>query len=370
MSKLKAVFKREPVLSIAAVLAVVSMFFVPPDAEYISYIDLKTLGCLFCLMASVKGMEREGLLRRISLAIAGRLKNLRVLAFFLVFACFFFSMFITNDVALIAIIPITFTILSVCGMVSWSAFLVVLQTVAANIGSSLTPIGNPQNLFLFTHYEIPLSEFFMVMLPIVGAGGIHLGASCLLFPALPLCQSEPFSPQPLTKQKIVLYAVLFLLSVAAVFGFVPYWAATAAIFFVLLAADRRTLFTVDYSLLLTFVVIFVFVGNLARIEPIHAFLSRITKANTLLTAIFTSQFTSNVPAAILLSGFTDRAKELLAGVNIGGMGTLIASMASVISYKMYASVHKGHTGRYMLLFTLWNVVFLAVLTVLGLLLDY
>ncbi|HWR19931.1 MAG TPA: SLC13 family permease [Clostridia bacterium] len=370
MNKLKAFLKKEPVLCIAAAFAAASMLFVPPNAEYLGYIDFKTLACLFCLMASVKGMERGRALKYISLAIAGRLKTLRALAFFLVFACFFFAMFVTNDVSLIAIIPIAFTILSVCGMESWSAFLVVLMTIAANIGSSLTPIGNPQNLYLFTRYEIPLGEFLWTLFPIVAAGAVLLALSCLFIPNLTLRKAETQLGEPLKKQGLIFYAVLFILSVMAVFGLLPYWAATAAVFFAVLMFDRKTLFAVDYSLLLTFIVIFLFVGNLARIEPIHAFLSRITEKNTLLTSILTSQATSNVPAAILLSGFTDHAKELLAGVNIGGLGTLIASMASVISYKMYASVHKGQTGRYILLFSLWNLAFLILLTALGFLLFY
>jgi Na+/H+ antiporter NhaD/arsenite permease-like protein len=370
VDKIIAFFKKEPVLCIAAALAAVSMLFVPPNAEYLGYIDFKTLACLFCLMASVKGLERGGALKYVSLAIAGRIKTLRALAFFLVFACFFFAMFVTNDVSLIAIIPIAFTILSVCGMESWSAFLVVLQTIAANIGSSLTPIGNPQNLYLFTRYEMPLGEFLWTMLPIVAVGGFLLALSCLFIPNLKLSKTETHSGEPIKKRGLVFYTALFILSVLTVFGFLPYWAAAAAVFLAVLLFDRKTLFAVDYSLLVTFVVIFLFVGNLARIEPIHAFLSSITEANTLLTSILTSQATSNVPAAILLSGFTDNAKELLAGVNIGGLGTLIASMASVISYKMYASVHKGQTGRYMLLFSLWNLAFLALLTALGFLLYH
>jgi len=370
VNKLKAFFNKEPVLCIAAALAAVSMLFVPPNAEYLGYIDFKTLACLFCLMASVKGLERGGVLKYASLAIAERIKTLRALAFFLVFACFFFAMFITNDVSLIAIIPIAFTILSVCGMESWSVFLIILQTIAANIGSSLTPIGNPQNLYLFTRYEMPLSEFLWTMLPIVAAGGFLLALSCLFVPNLKLSKTKAQSGEPPEKRGLIFYATLFMLSVLAVFNIVPYWAAAATVFLVVLLFDRKTLFAVDYSLLMTFVVIFVFVGNLAHIKPIHTFLSRITEANTLLASILTSQATSNVPAAILLSGFTDNTKELLAGVNIGGLGTLIASMASVISYKIYASVHKGQTGRYILLFSMWNLVFLVLLTALGFLLYH
>ncbi len=366
---IKTLFRKDPVLAVATVLACISMIFVVPSKEYLSYIDFKTLACLFCLMVSVKGLEREGILERISIGISGRLKKFRTLVLFLVFSCFAFSMLITNDVALIAIIPITFSVLSVCGLEEWSAFIVVLQTIAANIGSGLTPIGNPQNLFIFNRYHIPLLQFIMTMLPIVITGGLFLAACCMFIPAVRLNPPEAKVSVPLRRKQVIVYGVLFVLSAATVFNFLPYAWITAVVFVMVLVLDNITLKRVDYKLLLTFLVIFIFVGNMSHIPPVHWLLSSLTHKSTLLTAIFTSQLTSNVPAAILLSGFTENSRELLAGVNIGGMGTLIASMASVITYKIYISIHPGQTARFMKLFSLWNILFLTVLTVLGLIMS-
>ncbi len=364
--KARSFIKKEPVLIIAAALAIISAFFVPPDTEYIEYIDTKTLACLFCLMASVKGLERGGLLERLALSLSGRLRQTRALAVFLVFACYFSSMMITNDVALIAIVPVTFSILSACGCEGWSALIVVLQTIGANIGSGLTPVGNPQNLYLFTHYGMDTSGFFATMLPITAAGGVMLLLCCLLVPASPITPDTRKKLPPARRGHAAVYTALFLFSVASVFGLLPYPVVTAGVAAVILLVDRRVLAHVDYSLLATFVVIFIFVGNIGRIDFISAFLLDATRKSATLSAILTSQFTSNVPAAILLSGFTRDAHGLLAGVNIGGMGTLIASMASVISYKIFCGVHRGQSSRYIKLFTLLNLAFLAALTAIGL----
>ncbi len=365
---MKSIIKKEPVLMVGIFLAVVSMFFVHPSKEYASYIDYKTLGCLFCLMASLKGFERQGILGLISTGIMSYIKNTRMIAYFLVFTCYFIAMVMTNDVALIAIVPITLSILSSCNMQKWSIQIIVLQTIAANIGSSLTPIGNPQNLFLFTHYDMKLLDFFATMIPIVLVGGILLAVGCLVVPSKKIESVNYKEAHTINNSLVIIYSILFLLAVGSVFGAVPYWIVLLIVVLIVFFVDKQTLIKVDYSLLLTFIVIFIFVGNIGKIEPIYNFLSEVTKENTMLSGILTSQVTSNVPAAILLSGFTQKAKDLLLGVNIGGMGTLIASMASVISYKLYIGESKGQTLRYLKVFTLWNILFLVVLTVCGALL--
>ncbi len=365
MDKMKSWLQKEPVLTVAALLSVLSMLFVIPSKEYLSYIDFKTLACLFCLMTSVKGLEREGVLERVSLVLSARLQNLRALTMFLVFLCYILAMFVTNDVALIAIVPITLSILAACGFEDRGALIVVLQTIAANIGSSLTPIGNPQNLYLFSYYKMQLQEFLLIMLPIVAAGGVLLLVACFLVPSVPLHQSKEDAGNPMGKGRVLCYSLLFLLSVAAVFDLLHDWLAVLIVLVVVWMIDYHTLLKVDYSLLVTFIAIFIFVGNLGRIGLVYAFLTWILEKNTLFAAIFTSQFTSNVPAAVLLSGFTDNAKALLAGVNIGGMGTLIASMASVISYKLYSSAYRERSATYLKLFTKWNLLFLVVLCLVG-----
>jgi Na+/H+ antiporter NhaD/arsenite permease-like protein len=370
LKKIELIFRKEPVLTIAALLAAISMVITPPSGKYLSYIDGKTLACLFCLMASVTGLKREGLLEKISLVISAHIKRSRAMVFFLVFSCYFLGMLITNDVALITVLPITLAILPSCGLDRWAALIVVLQTIAANIGSALTPFGNPQNLFLFSYFKMNPPDFFLTTAPVVFTGGLLLAGSCLIIPAIPLNPYVRHSSNLIRTRKApaYAYALLFLLSVAAVFDFIPFWIAAAIVFAVTLAVDFHTLAEVDYSLLATFVVIFVFVGNLGANASVHAFLSDVSQKSTILAAILTSQVTSNVPAAILLSGFTDNAKDLLLGTNIGGLGTLIASMASVISFKIYTGMYKGRSVRFLKLFTVWNILFLAILTIIGMLL--
>lgn len=352
--------QKEPVLTAASILAIISVFFVPPDSTYLKYIDYKTLLCLFCLMAAIKGIEREGLLNTVSLKLSAGMKNRKSFIFLLVFTCFFASMFMTNDVALIALVPITLTALSLCGQERHTALVVVLQTIAANIGSSLTPIGNPQNLYLFTRYGFQLPSFLKVTLPLVLFGGLLLALVCFLIPACPI--SQVLTTAPLIRKKtVILYGAMFFLAVAAVLRLIPYQAAALIIVIATAVLDRRTLYQVDYSLLLTFVAIFIFVGNLSRIDWVFQTVSGWIQKDTIVTAALVSQFISNVPAAVMLSGFSDNANGLLTGVNVGGMGTLIASMASVISYKLYAAAYPGKALRFLGIFTFFNLLFLIAL---------
>ena len=342
---------------VAAICALISAVIVPPDWGYIKYIDFKTLLCLFGLMVSLKGIEREGVLSAISVKLASGMKSLRTLTFLLVFICFFTSMFITNDVALIAFVPITLSVFALCGLTKHAAIAIILQTLAANIGSSLTPIGNPQNLYLFMHYPFTAGSFLLTTLPFVLFGGVLLAVACLFVPNQPICP-KPASSRVICKKSISAYCVMFVIAVAGVFGLIPYWMAAVGIATATFVIDRRTLMKVDYTLLLTFAVIFIFVGNIARIEWIHDIISYGVQRDSLLTAVVSSQFISNVPAAVMLSEFTNDATQLLMGVSAGGLGTLIASMASVISYRLYAASDSKGTRRYLGLFTIANIIFL------------
>jgi len=346
---------------VAAICAVISAAIVPLDWGYVKYIDFKTLFCLFCLMVSLKGIEREGVLSAISVKLASGMKSLRALTFLLVFICFFTSMLITNDVALIAFVPITLSVFSLCGLTKYSAIAIILQTLAANIGSSLTPIGNPQNLYLFMHYPFTAGHFLLTTLPFVLFGGALLAVACLLVPNQPICQ-KPSPSMVICRKPIIAYCVMFVIAVATVFGLIPYLAATVVIAVTAFGIDRHTLRKVDYTLLLTFAVIFIFVGNIARIEFVQDIILYCVQRDSLLTATISSQFISNVPAAVMLSEFTNNASQLLMGVNVGGLGTLIASMASVISYRLYAASDRKGIRRYLGLFTVLNIIFLLLST--------
>ena len=357
-----SVLKKEPVAVISSLLAVVSIFFIPPDVKYFGYIDYKTIFCLFCLMASIKGIENEGFLSFLSDKMAKKIHQKRSLVFLLIFLCFFSSMLMTNDVALIAFVPITLTVLPVYKMEKYSAIIVVLQTLAANIGASLTPIGNPQNLFIFVKYDYNVLSFLTQTLPFVIFGGLLLIAACFLIPNGKLLKEDTINQNgnSLNKNRLIIYFLLFILSISAVFELIPFWIVTPVVIASTFFIDKKTLVKVDYGLLLTFISIFILVGNITRIEDIKSFITNCASVDTFLTAIGASQFISNVPAAVMLSGFTNDAGKLLLGVNVGGLGTLIASMASVISFKLFSSSYPNKKGSYMLIFTVLNIAFLVL----------
>ncbi len=380
MQDLKDFLKKEVVLVVAVVLAIVSMLVVPPDKEYVDYIDFSTLSILFSLMAVMAGLQTIGVFREIAERLLGRVKRVWQLVVILVMLCFFFSMFITNDVALITFVPFTFIILELLGEEAQQRLMipvVVLQTIAANLGSMLTPIGNPQNLYLYGQAGIGVGEFMRILLPYTVVSFLLLLVLCLYYgkksninasaEAMGRFQSMT-SRTGLSGKKgdIIRYLVLFvlcLLTVAKVKWF-PYWVTLFVVVAVLLVFDRKLFAKIDYSLLLTFVGFFVFIGNMGRIPAFREFLQNIITGNEVLTAVISSQVISNVPAALLLSGFTDNYEALILGTNLGGLGTLIASMASLISYKYIVKENKCGKGAYFGFFTIANVVFLIVLLLL------
>jgi Na+/H+ antiporter NhaD/arsenite permease-like protein len=359
--------KNETVLLIACVLAIISSFIIKPDGEYIGYIDFRTLGILFCLMAVVAGMRQLGLFDLLSQKLLERAKNIRQLILILLLLCFVPSMFITNDVALITFVPFAFTLLDMAGnkfKEKWIMPVVVMQTVAANLGSMLTPLGNPQNLYLYGKSDMGIVDFIMLMLPyslvsllliliwVMVSTARHNENISVVFDAEAKIKNN---------QKLLMYVLLFMVSLLVVLRIIHYSIAFAIVLLCLLLFDRETLRQVDYSLLITFVGFFIFIGNMGRIPAFRQFLENIINGREALTAILASQVVSNVPAALLLSGFTNNVEALIAGTDLGGLGTLIASMASLISYKLFAQNNGGNMGRYILYFTVVNVVFLLVL---------
>lgn len=373
-SRIAGFAKKEAVLCIAMALAAVSAFFIPPDREYAGYIDYRTLAILFCLMCVMAGLQKLGLFRWIAMGLLGKVRSQRSLVLILMLLCFFFSMLITNDVALITFVPFTFTVLELMGEERRRRLVlpvVVMQTVAANLGSMLTPVGNPQNLYLYGRAGMSIGAFVTLMLPyalfslalLVGwalvQGGRNLpetGVASGLEGA-----KAGFLRTRSEKLSLAAYLVLFVLSLLAVAHVLPWQAALGIVLLVILLVDRKLLAKVDYSLLLTFVGFFVFIGNMGRIPAFRDFLQQVVSGREVYTAVAASQAISNVPAALLLSGFTDNYGPLIVGVNLGGLGTLIASMASLISYKYVARQEPGRKGEYIRIFTLANLCFLAAL---------
>ena len=368
MKKVIAFFKKETVLCIAAILAVISAFFVLPSAEYLEYIDWRVLALLFCLMLVVAGLQSIGLFRYLGLKLLERTRTTRQLCLLLVGLCFFSAMFITNDVALITFVPFAVMILELAGQNRLLIPTVVLQTIAANLGSMLTPIGNPQNLYLQSTFSIPIGTFLLDMLPLTLLSLLLLVIGVFLLPKTEIDLTAPEKLSPPPKGRLLIYLTLFLVALSCVIQLLPWPAMLAILCVVSLIADRKLFRSVDYFLLLTFVCFFLFIGNMERIPLISTLLRNFIQGRELLLGILFSQCISNVPAAILLSGFTDAARPLLYGVNIGGLGTLIASLASVISYRAYGESKSAQKGAYMKIFTLYNLIFLAILAAAGALL--
>lgn len=361
MKKIVDFCKSEIVFSVALVLTIISMCFVPINAGYVEYIDFKVIALLFCLMAVVEGFKKIGVFDVISYIILSRTKNSRTIGMLLSFMCFFVAMLVTNDVALITFVPLTFILLGENDDEREVIFIVVMETIAANLGSMFTPIGNPQNLYLYTFFDMGIAEFLKIVLP------YGIVSFLLIFVVMWFRLKKATLDIEIHKARISdwfglsKFIVLFGLCLLTVLNILDYRICFGIVLAAMLFTDIGLLKKVDYILLLTFVCFFVFVGNVGAIDSISGFISSIIQGKTLITGVVLSQVISNVPAAVMLSGFTQDAKELMLGVNIGGLGTLIASLASLISYKFYAQKYSSNVGKYIKTFTVYNVLFLTVL---------
>ncbi len=371
-NRIIAFLKKETVLCVSLILAIVSMFIVNPDSEYLGYIDIRTLAILFCLMSVMAGLQKIGVFKWVAGKLIRRMRSGSSLVLTLVLLCFFSGMIITNDVALITFVPFTFTVFRMLGEEQKKRLLlpvVVMQTIAANLGSMLTPIGNPQNLYLYGKAGISIGDFITLMLPytvlsllILAALSLIQGKACTqTFELGEESAHEDFIHGDGVIYHLLVYGVLFLLCLLTVGHILPWQVVLLAVIIAVFVTDRKVLAEVDYSLLLTFVGFFIFIGNVGRIAAFRDFLQNVIVGREIFTAIIASQIISNVPAALLLSGFTEDFAGLIIGTNLGGLGTLIASMASLISYKYVAKEAEESKGRYILLFTVANVCFLAVL---------
>ncbi|MBQ3195824.1 MAG: citrate transporter [Clostridia bacterium] len=358
--EINAFVKKNAVVCIAFAAAVITCFFVPPDEEYKSYFDLKTLSCLFCVLAVVCALKNINFFYILAKKAVEVFKNAKFCILALVYITFIGSMLIANDMALLTFLPLGYFVLSTTGMEKYMAFTFIMQNIAANLGGMLTPFGNPQNLYLYTAFDIPTGEFMSIMTPPFMVSVTLITLCCLIFvKAEPLAVEEDEVHLPPVRTAV--YMLLFVLSIAIVFRGIPYVIGLAVIPAVLLFADKKALKMVDYPLLLTFVFFFVFAGNMARIDATKELFSFLLGKNTLVFSTLSCQFISNVPSAILLSQFTENYADLLVGVNIGGVGTLIASLASLITFREYTKHNPGKAGYYIKMFSAFNFGFLAVL---------
>lgn len=335
------------------------MFITPPNAGYMDYINYSVIAILFCLMVTIQGFGETGLFDAISRKLSTLFSNTRMLSGALTLLCFFMAMLITNDVALLTFVPLTLLLFK--GRDKVLIRCIILETAAANLGSMVTPIGNPQNLFIYSYYKFSLGDFFRIMLPISGISLALILLSLLIVPSESIENPKDKSSKFRVQRNFFVYSAIFVLCVTTVARFVDYRICLAVTLLAVLIFDRRILAKPDYSLLGTFVCFFIFVGNVSAVPAIREFISTILNGRVMLVSCGLSQIISNVPCALMVAGFTDNAKELLLGVNIGGMGTLIASLASLISFKLYAKSPNARKGKFFLEFTIYNFVFLVLL---------
>ena len=352
--------KSNAVMLIAAFAAAVTSCIIPPDELYLGYFDFKTLTCLFCVLAVVCALRNIRFFYTMAKAIVRKFKTAKLAVLALVYITFIGSMLIANDMALLTFLPLGYFVLRTTGKEKYMAFTYIMQNIAANLGGMLTPFGNPQNLYLYSKFNIPDAEFVTIMFPPFIVAIALITVLCLIF-----VKSEPLEIREeevkLPAARVAIYLVLFALSILIVFRTIPYVIGLIVIPISLLFLDRKALGKVDYGLLLTFVFFFIFSGNMARIEIVRTFFSGLLEKSTLIFSALSCQVISNVPSAILLSQFTENYRELLLGVNIGGVGTLIASLASLITFKAYTKDQPGNTLKYMLKFTALNMLFFVIL---------
>lgn len=363
LSLLAVIIKNNVVFFVALTAALLTMLIIPPDEKYIGYFDFKTLACLFCTLAVVNALKSIGFFGYIAGKIIIRAGNLRIATLLLVYITFIGSMFIANDMALLTFLPLGYFVLDSSGKKKYMAYVFILQTIAANLGGMLTPFGNPQNLYLYSKFNIPDGEFISIMALPFAVSIALVTVCCLFFPGEHIAVTD--SGKALPRGKTAFYLALFALTVVMVFRLIPYYIILPVVFVAVLFSDRKSLLKVDWFLLMTFAAFFVFSGNMARIPAVSAFFSALLEKNTLLTSVLSCQVISNVPSAVLLSQFTGNYRDLLIGVNIGGTGTLIASLASLITFRMYVAHNKGGGGKYVLLYSAFSFAFLLILTVVS-----
>ncbi|MBQ9717362.1 MAG: citrate transporter [Clostridia bacterium] len=358
-SHTSAFLRKNTVFVIALAAAAITSIIVLPDAEYLTYFDPRTLTCLFCTLAVICALRRIHFFSAAAEKIISLTSSLRNSVIALVYITFIGSMLIANDMALITFLPLGFIVLERTNNRKYMAYVFILQNIAANLGGMLTPFGNPQNLYLYSYFNIPTGEFMLTMLPPFILAVALITACCFAVPKTALVYDGETHSMP--KARLALYLALFALAIVVVFRVIPYQIGLILIPAVMLFADRKSLGDVDYALLGTFVCFFIFSGNVSRMDAVRVVMEALLEKSTLLFSALSCQFISNVPSAVLLSKFTTNYTDLLYGVNIGGCGTLIASLASLITFREYLSHNPGCAKKYIVLFSIMNFAFFGVL---------
>lgn len=353
--------KKEVVLSVAIILTIITCFFVHISKEYLNYFDYKTLISLFCMLAVVAGLKSTNIFELISRKIIGLFRTRRGIIYSLVFGTYFFDMIVANDMSLITFLPLSYIVLHSTKNDKYLAFTFIMQTIAANMGGMITPYGNPQNLYLYSYYNISTIEFFKILFLQSITVAILLWICCSFISNEPLKVKK--SKIIIDKNNLTIYSVLFVLVILTIFRLVPYILTLLIVVVAILIKDRKRFKYIDYALIATFCVFFIFSGNISRIPQVQEFISKIVTNNTLLAGIISCQFISNVPTAIFLSKFTANYRDLLISVNIGSLGILISSLASLITLKEFLKHQPKRFWKYLAMFTIFNTLFLVILLI-------
>ena len=326
IEKIFTFFKKEIIFSISLILAIISCFFVKPSIDYLNYINWETVILLFVIMVFVEVLKNIYVFERLVRKLLAKIRNTRGLVFILVFICFLSSIFITNDVSLIIFVPFSILALKKVDRLDLIILTVCLQTIAANVGCMLLPIGAPHNIVMYTVSNIPFQAFFLLLLPYILVSVVFIVVLMVFVPVDDIVLPE--------MAKIEFKGKDFF---------------------------KRVFLGVDYYLLLTFIALFVLIGNLENISYFSLLFEKWIIGNEAVFGVIASQIISNVPAAMLLSGFSSNYDAIIIGINIGGFGTLIASMANLISYKILIRELNQFKIRYLMTFTILNVILLIVL---------
>ena len=360
--KILEFIKNEKILVIAAILAIITMFFVPINKGYIAYMNPRVLCLLFSLMTVICGFQKIGAFKWLASTMLSKSHSGMILGFVLIMLPFFSSMLITNDVALITFVPFTLVVLKQLNCMKRAIPILVFQTIAANLGSMTTPIGSPHNLFLYTYYNLTAVEFVETLGLLTLISFIVLAiVSLFLLPKK--IASIKIKETISSKNKLIIYSGLFVLCILTVLNIIHYLLLAIIVILAFILVDKNVLKKPDYGLLLTFICFFIVSGNLGHMEIIKDTAEQFLSYSTILTSIVTSQFISNVPSSVLLAEFTTNWHGLLLGANIGGLGTPIASLASLITLKIYAGSHNAKVGKFLIFFVLANLLMMAILLI-------
>lgn len=374
-NKIMDILSKEPVTCVSGVLALASVFVVRPDSEYLGYIHWTTLSMLFSLMLITSGLKNLGVFKAIGRRMLHHATSPRSIVFILVGLCFFLAPFITNDVALITFVPFAIYVLEMAGLKEYVIPTLALQTIAANMGSSISPVGNPHNLYLHEMSKLTSIAFIRQMSPYFAFAGILLVVGILIVTRKARKLSFIKTHLPGTKikkkdkKKVVIYGVLFVVCILAVAKVISNYVALGVVVATILIIDRKNFKNPDYCLLLTFAFLFIFVGNIGRIGVIQNYLADVVNGREIITTVLSSQIICNVPTSILLPKFSKEIMLICIGADIGGLGTLIASMASLISFKHYTKLEYSNIKEYILKFTIINAFFVIPLTVVAVLIQ-